>query len=127
MSSKEYYNNPTVDGNLSWRNVISFMSNSGEALENWQNKMHEVSLCRCVIITKFVQRVGAKASALPMYEGFPNIASFLQEFEENVTESQRVSSLDHVLKATPSRWWGTHKQSISKWSQCRRLMEIIFG
>ena len=26
-----------------------------------------------------------------------------------------------------ARWWGTHKQSISEWPQCRRLMEIIFG
>ena len=32
-----------------------------------------------------------------------------------------------MLKATPARWWGTHKESISKWSQCRKLMEIIFG
>ena len=32
-----------------------------------------------------------------------------------------------MLKATPARWWGTHKQSIIDWTQCRRLMEIIFG
>ena len=32
-----------------------------------------------------------------------------------------------MLKATPARWWGTHKQSIYEWSQCRKLMEIIFG
>ena len=70
---------------------------------------------------------GAKASALPTYEGLPKLASFLDEFEEKVTESQRLSALDYVLKATPARWWGTHKQSISKWRQCRRLMEIIFG
>ena len=34
--------------------------------------------------------------------------------------------MDYVLKYMPARWWGTHKQSISKWTQCRRLMEIIF-
>ena len=38
-----------------------------------------------------------------------------------------MSALDYVLKATPAKWWGKHKQSISKWPQCRRLMEIIFG
>ena len=64
---------------------------------------------------------------LPTYERFPNLASFLEEFEEKDTESQRLSTLEYVLKATLARWWGTHKQSIFKWLQCRRLMEIIFG
>ena len=64
---------------------------------------------------------------LDTYEGLPNLASFLEEFEEKVTESQRLSALEYVLKSTPTRWWGTHKQSISKWPQCRRLMEIRFG
>ena len=63
---------------------------------------------------------------LPTYQGLPNIASFLEEFEEKVTESQRLSALDHMMKATPARWWGTNKQYISEWTQCRRLMEIIF-
>ena len=53
---------------------------------------------------------------LPRYEGFPNIASFLEEFEEKVTKSQRFSGLDYVLKATPARWWGTQKQSIFEWT-----------
>ena len=63
---------------------------------------------------------------LPTYEGLPNLASFLVEFEEKVIESQRLSTLDYVLKATPARWWGTHKKYISEWTKCRRLMEIIF-
>ena len=33
-SLKEYYINPTADGNLSWRCVSSCTSESGEALEN---------------------------------------------------------------------------------------------
>ena len=35
--------------------------------------------------------------------------------------------MDYVLKAMPARWWGTHKQSISKWPQCIILLEIGFG
>ena len=88
--------------------------------------MHEVSMCRCVRITRVVRRVGSKESMLRMYEGLPNLASFLEEFEEKVTEPHRLFALDYVLKATSARWWGTHKQSISEWTQCRRLMEIIF-
>ena len=82
---------------------------------------------RCARITRSIRRVGVEASELPTYEGLPNLASFLVEFEEQVIESERFFSLDFVLKATPARWWGTHKQSISKCPQCRRIMEIIFG
>ena len=64
---------------------------------------------------------------LPTYEGLPNLATFLSEFEGLVTESQRFSALDHVLKATPSRWWETHKKSISEWTHCKRLMEARFS
>ena len=63
----------------------------------------------------------------PRYEGLLNLASFLVEFEEKVIESQRLSALDYVLKVAPARWWATHKHTISEWTQCRRLMEIIFG
>ena len=49
------------------------------------------------------------------------------DFEEKVTESHRLCSSDFVLKYMLARWWGTHEESISEWTQCRRLMEIIFG
>ena len=64
---------------------------------------------------------------LPTYEGLPNLAEFLTKFEGLVIESQRLFALDHVLKATPAIWWGTHKQFITDWTQCRRLMEVWFG
>ena len=89
--------------------------------------LHEVSMRICVRVTRVVRRVGAEAGTLPTYEGFPNLASVLEEFEEKVTKSHRFSALDYVLKPMATRWWDTHKQSISKWPQCRRLMEIIFG
>ena len=52
---------------------------------------------------------------LPTYEGLPNLATFLTEFEGFVMESQRLSVLDHALKAMPARWWGAHKKSITDW------------
>ena len=44
MSLKEDYINPTTNGNLSWCSVRLCMSDSGEALENWKNRLHEVSM-----------------------------------------------------------------------------------
>ena len=42
-------------------------------------------------------------------EGLPNLETFLTEFEERVTEPQRLSALDFALKYTPARWWVSHK------------------
>jgi hypothetical protein len=32
-----------------------------------------------------------------------------------------------ALKETPSCWWGSHKENINKWYQCKRLLRIRFG
>ena len=85
---KEYYINPTMDGNLIWRWTISCTSNSGEALENWQNRLHEVSIGRCARITNSVQQVGTQSWSLTTYKGLPNLATFLTKFEELVMEPQ---------------------------------------
>ena len=42
ISSGDDYINPTTDGKLSWQSVSSCTSDSGEALENWQNRLQEV-------------------------------------------------------------------------------------
>jgi hypothetical protein len=45
----------------------------------------------------------------------------------NFEKNQRLLALDITLKATPERWWGTHKETITYWYQCKRLMHIRFG
>ena len=64
---------------------------------------------RCTRVTRSIQWVENELQELPTYEGFPNLATFLNEFEGLVIESQCLSALDHVLNATPARWWGTYK------------------
>ena len=54
MSSNEDYINPTADGKLSWLSVSSCTSDSGDALENWKNMIHDVSMRRCARITRDV-------------------------------------------------------------------------
>ena len=58
------------------------MLDSGEALENWQNRLHEVSMQKCTKISKSVRRVGTQVCDLPAYELFPNLDTFLTEFKE---------------------------------------------
>ena len=68
-----------------------------------------------------------KTIELPIYEGLPELSDFLIEFEDRVSEPQRLLDLEEALKATLARWWETHKKSIIGCSQCRRLMTVIFG
>ena len=50
-----------------------------------------------------MQWVGIKVCDIPTYEGFPNLEYFLTEFEEKVTEPQRLITLEFALKDTPAR------------------------
>ena len=54
---QEDYINPTTDGKLSWKSVSCCTSDSGEALENWKNRLHEVSMRQCARITHSVRWV----------------------------------------------------------------------
>ena len=66
---------------------------------------------------------GKKASS---FYGLNDLEFFFMEFE-SVVENQILPVLDIALKATPSHWWGTHKEKINNWFQCKRLLRIRFG
>jgi hypothetical protein len=54
------------------------------------------------------------------------LETFLAQYEDEVLENQRLLALDLALKATPARWWGAHKETITDWYQCKRLLCIRF-
>ena len=47
----QYYIRPTIDSELGWCSDSSASSNSDDALENWKNRLHEVSFRKCGLIT----------------------------------------------------------------------------
>ena len=75
--SKDYIN-PTADGELGWRSAISASSDSNDALENWQNRMHEVSFIKCGLIMQSLRHVVTKIIDFPIYEGLPKLFGFLE-------------------------------------------------
>ena len=46
----EDYIHPTIDGELGWRSASYASSDSDDTLENWQNRLHEVSFGKCVLV-----------------------------------------------------------------------------
>jgi hypothetical protein len=121
------YINPMADGNLSWRSESACSSDSEEALENWKNRMYEVSAHRCARLTREVCWIGTKLSNLPTFDCLNHLETFLLEFEEIVPVQQRLLALDEALKEMPTRWWGTHKKDITEWVQCHTLMTVRFS
>jgi hypothetical protein len=96
-------------------------------LENWQQRLHEVSTRRCTRIDRTVRWVGTEIREPPSFHGVNDLEEFLTKYEDEVLENQRLLSLDIALKETPARWWGAHKETIKDWYQCKRLLRIRFG
>lgn len=44
------------------------------------------------------------------YDGLSDLDDFLRKFEREVSEKQHFDALKWVLRATPTRWWGTHQR-----------------
>jgi hypothetical protein len=123
----EYYVNPTVDGILSWWSINSCATESDIGLDNWKQRLHEVSMTRCAWIDHIVRWVGMEIREPPSFHRINDLEVFLAQYEDEVLESQRLLALDISLKDTPTRWLGAHKEKITNWYQCKRLLCIRFN
>jgi hypothetical protein len=72
------YVNPTADGALSWRSISSCASDSEEGLENWQQRMHEVSTRQCACITRSLRWIGTELCDPPRYDGLRETSLFVK-------------------------------------------------
>jgi hypothetical protein len=73
-------------------------------LENWQQRLHEVSTRRCTRIDRAVRWIGIEIREPTSFHGVNDLEEFLTKYEEEVIENQRLLVLDIPLKATPARW-----------------------
>ena len=88
------YINPTAEGNISWRCDSSCASDSDVGLENWQNRLYEVSARRCTYMTKSLRWIGEEISEIPSFQGLIDIQDFLTEFEQQIPHKQRIAAMD---------------------------------
>ena len=75
------YINPTAEGNISWRCDSSCASDLEVGLENWQNRLYEVSARRCAFMTKSLRWIGVEVKDIPSFHGLADVNDFLQQFE----------------------------------------------
>jgi len=103
---EEDYVNSTADGTLSWRRITSCSSNSDTELENWQQRLHEVSIRKCTRIDCAIRWVGTKIREPPSFHGVNDLEELLTRYEDELLDNQRLLALDIALKETPAIWWG---------------------
>ena len=96
-------------------------------MENWKNKIYEVSTRRCARLTREVRWIDTIVSNLPTFDGLNPLEAFLADFEASVPTQQRLLAMDEALKETPARWLGTHKNNITNWVQCHTFMTTRFS
>jgi hypothetical protein len=109
------YINPTADGILIWQRITSCTTDSDTGLENWQQRLHEVSTRRCARIDHTVRWLGTEIGEPPSFHGLNDLETFLTQYEDEVLENQKLLALGLALKSTPARWWGMHKETIIDW------------
>ena len=123
----EDYIHPTANKELGWRSTSSASSDSDDALDKWKNRMHKVSFRKCGLIIKSLFHVATEIVKSQNYKGIPDLSGFLMEFEEKVSEPQRLLALEEEMKDSPSHWWATHKDTIIGSTKFRWLMTMRFS
>jgi hypothetical protein len=96
------YINPTTDGVLSWRSITSCKTDSDTGLENWKQRLHEVSMRMCARIDRVVRWIDTEIREPPSFHWLNDLETFLTQYEEEVLENQILLALDLSLKATPA-------------------------
>lgn len=126
-SNKADYVDPDADVKLSWKSSGSWDGDSEKALEDWHNRLHEVSTHFCSYVTKSLRWIGSEVCNYPIFDGTNDREIFRHMYQTIVPEKEWLRALDAALNATPSRWWATHKEHIENWSQLKILMIVQFS
>ena len=88
------------------------MTDSDDGLENWQNRLYELHGHRCARITKSIRWLGAQVRVLPIFDDLSNPEQFIEQFSDQIPDSQKMQTLDSVFRATAARWWNGHRKNI---------------
>jgi hypothetical protein len=87
ITHDEDYVNPTIDGIVSWHSITSCVTDSDTGLENWKQRLHEVSMRRCARIDRVVRWVGMEIREPPSFHKVNDLEVSLSQYEEEVLEN----------------------------------------
>lgn len=82
---------------------------------------------QCNMHTKSLLCISIEVCNLPYYDGLEYVKLFMDKFERDVSEEHCFQALYIALRATPTRWWGTHKNNFTNWKEYQRMMKLRLG
>ena len=109
-----------------WDKDSECLSGSDGEIEIWQNRLHDVSVLRCLRITKSFRCIFSEVKGLPYFDGSGSIRDFLRTFESEFPRERRMWALNLAMSAIPARWWETHKGTFQDWEECREMVVLRF-
>ena len=68
---------PTTEGTMDWQCDSSYMTDSDDGLENWQNRLYELHGHHCARITKSLRWLSSQIRALPIFDGLIDPRKFI--------------------------------------------------
>jgi hypothetical protein len=98
---------------------------SEATFDNWQQGRYENFSRHCTTV-RAVRWIGMEIKEYPTYDGTSDLHSFLIDMEGKVVAEQRISTLDLALKSSPTRWWDTHKETLSSWDEVKLSIQHHF-
>ena len=97
---EEDWINPTFDGMQNQEKDRSCFSDSDGEMENWKNRLHDVSMMRCLKITKNFWCISSEVRELASFDGSGSVKEFLETLEKFIPEELRFWVLDLAMHAT---------------------------
>lgn len=83
----EDYINRIADWILNWQSITSCATKLDTGLENWQQRLHEVSTKICARIDHAIRWVGTEIREPPSFNGINDIETLLAQYEYDVSEN----------------------------------------
>jgi hypothetical protein len=97
---------------------------SEATFNDWKQGRYE-NFSRCCATVRLVRWIGTEISDYPTYDGTSYLHSFLIDMENKVAAEHRTSTLDIALKSSPTRWWDTHKGTLSSWDEVKISIQYL--
>lgn len=82
-----------MDGRITWEGKSFYTSDSEEEIECSENRLHEVTMLNCNMMTRSLCYVSSKVRHLPIYNGLNEVDVILDAFEREVPEKTTLPSL----------------------------------
>jgi hypothetical protein len=93
--------------------------------DNWKQRRYE-NFSKHYAIVIAVRWIGLEIKEYPTYDGTLDLHIFLIYMEGKVATEQRIWTLDLAENSSPSRWWDTHKGTLSSWDKFKLSIQHHF-